>query len=538
MGLFSRAVRSLENPAVSIKDWDDLAEVFGDEKSAAGVKVNRKTALKHSAVYRGVNLIATSVAKLALNVWDRKTREIDREHPAHALLRRRSNPEMTAFVLKQTLIGHAILQGNGYAYILRRGDGTPLELRLLMPDRTFAVRENGQLRYVTTLGGTLEAGGEPRKLDPGDVIHIRGLGWDGLSGYSVVNLGADELGLAIGGVKYGAKYFKNAVSPSLVLTFPQQLSDKAYARLVANWEKMKAGLENAHKPTILEEGGSLNPFAIDPAKAQLIESRKFDLVAIANLLGLPVHKVGGEGRTAYGSLEQENQSFLDESLDGWLCNIETEAEEKLLTEEEKAEESKSIEFNRQALVKANITQRYAAYRTALGGAPFMAPNEARARENMPPVEGGDEIPKPLNLGQGGINNDPKKKPTDDPDVDPADDESEDDSQRALRSAHRQLLQDAVRRMCRRLGTHLAKRDAAAAKAWLATCDAEHGDVVREALGPIEAVLQASGELKEWRLDEWFFDAYRREYAGGPDAARIESQLPRIAAEKFLPGDHA
>lgn len=536
MGLFSRTVRSLENPEVSIKDWDDLAEFMGERESASGERVNRKTALRHSAVYRGVNLIATSVAKLALNVWDRETREIDRAHPAYRLLRRRANAEMTAFVFKQTLVGHAILQGNGYAYIVRAGDGTPLELRLLMPNRTYAYRERGELKYLTTLGGTIEDGGEPRKLDPDDVIHVRGLGWDGLSGYSIIELGADELGLAIGGVKYGAKYFKNAASPSVVLEFPGQLSDKAYARLQANWERIKQGLENAHKPALIEEGGKISPFAIDPAKAQLIESRKFDLVAIANLLGLPVHKVGGEGRTAYGSLEQENQSYLDESLDGWLCNIESEAEEKLLTEEEKADESKSVEFNRQALVKANITQRYAAYRTALGGAPFMAPNEARARENMPPVPGGDEIPKPLNLGQGGLNNDPKPTPADDPNADEETVDPLTEQERALRAAHRQLLQDAVRRMCRRLGVHVAKRKADEAKSWLATCDAEHGDVVREALGPIEAVLRAAGTLREWRLDEWFFEAYRREFAGGPDAARIESQLPRIAAEKFLPGE--
>ncbi|MCC7423778.1 MAG: phage portal protein [Planctomycetaceae bacterium] len=545
--LFGR--RSLENPRVSLQDEEAFLDLFGSTKSASGVRINRKTVLKHSAVYRGVKLIATSVAKLRLNVRIGDTKEVDRKHPAYRLLRRKANPEMSAFNFKRLLTAHAILQGNGFAYIFRRGDGTPLELRPLAPDRTYPFREGGQLRYLTTLGGTLEDGGEPVELDPDDVIHIQGLGWDGLNGYSLFELGNDELGLAIAGVKYGAKYFKNAAAPSVVIQFPGKLSDKAFKRLQASWQTMKAGLDNAHKPAIIDENGKVSPFAIKPADAQLIESRKLDLVSIANWLDLPVHKVGGEGRTAYGSLEQENQAFLDESLDGWLCNWESETGEKLLTEEEQETESRYIEFNRQQLVQANITQRYAAYRTALGGQPFMSANEARARENMPPVPGGDEILKPLNMGKGGQDNEPKPDPPANDGQQTDDEKPADEAQRALRAAHRQVLRDATRRMCRRLGTQMVRAATAGRLlAWMEEFRDEHGEVVREALGPAEAICRIVEE--DAPVVEEFFHFYRDDLAGlppfetGPEgvaaveraAKRLETELPEAMILRFLGDD--
>lgn len=545
MGIMSRLFgrRSLENPRVSLQDEEAFLDLFGSTKSASGVRINRKTVLKHSAVYRGVKLIATSVAKLRLNVRIGDTKEVDREHPAYRLLRRKANPEMSAFNFKRLLTAHAILQGNGFAYIFRRGDGTPLELRPLAPDRTYPYRENGELRYLTTIGGTLENGGEPVKLDPDDVIHIQGLGWDGLNGYSLFELGSDELGLAIAGVKYGAKYFKNAAAPSVKIEFPEKLSERSFAQLKKTWHQVKAGLENAHAPAIIDEGGKLSPFALNPAETQLVESRKFDLVAIANWLDLPVHKVGGEGRTAYGSLEQENQAFLDESLDGWLCNWESETGEKLLTEEEQETESRYIEFNRQQLVQANITQRYAAYRTALGGQPFMSANEARARENMPPVKGGDEILKPLNMGKGGQDNEPKADP-------PANDGQQQDgeAQRALHDAHRQVLRDAARRMCRRLGTQMVRASTAGRLfAWMEEFRDEHAEVVRDALGPAEAICRVVEE--DAPVVEEFFRFYRDDLEGlpsetGPEqlaateraAKRLETELPEAMVKRFLGDD--
>jgi HK97 family phage portal protein len=145
---------------------------------------------------------------------------------------------------------------------------------------------------------------------------------------------------------------------------------------------------------------------------QLIETRQFTVRDVANFIGVPPHKLGDTGRTAYASLEQENQSYLDDALDYWLCVWEAQCWDKLLTEEEKAADSHVVEFLRLALMRADMATRANYYRTALGGRGWMTPNEVRGRENLNPSDSADadEILTPLNMGQGGDQNDPSPEP--------------------------------------------------------------------------------------------------------------------------------
>src|SRR5262245_52331582 len=205
MGLVRIASRSLENPRISLNDpnaWEDL----GATSSDSGVRVNERTALGYAAWWRGINLVSRDVGKLPLNVYKRdgKGKVKDIEHPAYRLLRWKPNPYMTSITFKQILMGHVLMRGNGYGYIFRRGDGSPEAILPLMPDRTYPVRENGRLWYVTTI--TLSSGQgaplEQRKLSPEDVLHIKGLGYDGLEGYDVLTYARDSLGLGLAARKF------------------------------------------------------------------------------------------------------------------------------------------------------------------------------------------------------------------------------------------------------------------------------------------------------------------------------------------------
>ena len=390
-----RAKRGIDGPSFNVNSQDAAfwwSMLRGGTKSDSGVCVNRDEALTYAPLWRGVNLISRDVAKLPCLVYRRNGEGKDRDakHPAYQLLRYKPNEYMTAFAFKQTLQGHALLSGNGYAYVFRSGGGVPLELLPLNPDLTYPLRVDGMLWYVTKIGV------EQRKIPAADLFHVKGLGFDGLCGYDVVTYARNSLGRGIGAGKFASKYFANSARPSVVIEHPGKLSPEAAKRLRDSWESIHEGLEHSHRAAILEEGMKVNPFSHDAEKAQLLEMRQFEIRDVANWLGVPPHKLGDTTRTAFASLEQENQSYLDDALDPWLVAWEDECRDKLLSEKEKAADTHVIEFMRQALLRADMAARGEFYNKATGGHPWMTVNEVRGRENMNPKDGMDDIKPPTN----------------------------------------------------------------------------------------------------------------------------------------------
>lgn len=379
--------RSLENPSTPLSAPDDwLWDAFGAGQSDAGTRVSAENALTFDPVWRAVTLISRDVAKLPLVVHKRLPVGKRRapEHAADYLLHYKPNSEMSAFVFRQTIQAHALLRGNGYAFILRAGAAQPLELIPLLPTNTYPIREGGRLWYVTKVGY------EWRRLDPMDVLHIKGLSPDGLCGYSLIEKARNSIGLGMATQEFSARFFRNNARPSAVIEVPAEMPIEARRELLREWNQMHAGLNNAHKVAILTNGGKLNPFSVNAEDAQLIDSRKFSVIEISNWFGVPPHKLGDSSRTAYNSLEQENLSYLTDCLDSWLVLWEQECRDKLLTEQEKRNDTHSIDFIRQALVQVDLATRGAYYEKAVKG-PWLAPNEARAMENLNPISGGDVL---------------------------------------------------------------------------------------------------------------------------------------------------
>jgi HK97 family phage portal protein len=420
---------SLENPNTPLDaDEEGDGSTYCEAGTASGVKLNAEKALTYSPIWRGVNLISGDVAKLPCEVFAREGEGKRRamEHPAYRLLRRKPNREMKSFDFKKLIIAQAVLHGNGMAYIDRLGSGRPTQLIPLRPSSCNAVRVNGQLWYVINVAG------ENRKIEPENVFHVKGLSIDGLMGYSLVDKARESLGLGMAARDYGSRFFKNNARPSAVLQHPKSLTEAAAKRLRESWNEIHAGLNNSHKIAILEEGMTLNPFSINARDSQLLETRQFEVREVANWLGIPPHKLGDSSRTAYNSLEQENQSYLDEALDPWLVAFEEEAFEKLLTEEEKAKDTHTVEFKRQALLRADTAARGEFYAKATGGLPWMTGNEVRGRENLNPIDGFDTIRLPTNnWGEQG-------------------------NTAQAKDAARAVMADAVRRMAKRLAVHARK----------------------------------------------------------------------------------
>src|SRR5262249_41008309 len=150
------------------------------------------------------------------------------------------------------------MEGNGYAYIVRDGAARPLELIVMDPRRVTPVRANGVLWYVYEFQT-----GERRKIPYTDVLHIRGFSFDGLIGYNLIHKACESIGHALAMQTYGSVFFKNNAQPRIVLETPNKLKEGTAKNLRESWERLYAGLENAHRTAILEEGLKASKMSID-----------------------------------------------------------------------------------------------------------------------------------------------------------------------------------------------------------------------------------------------------------------------------------
>jgi len=392
LGLEARAIN---NPRVSMNSqefWDALG---GGSRSAAGVTVNRETAFSVSAWWRGIILRANAVAKIASpRVLKRQGAGfvVDPTHPGHIALRQFKHA--TPFLFFQTLSGHKLTTGNGYAYIVRNGAGEPVELSLMDPTRVTPFRENGRLLYL------YESDKGPVRLREDEVLHSRGYGWDGLCGYSVVEKAKETLGASVAMREHGARFFAQGARLGVLLEHPSNMSKEAQDRFLASWRKSREGVENAWKTVILEEGmKASSPLQMSADDAQLIESRAFETREIANFLGVPPHKLGDVATKTYASVEQEEQAFVNDTVDPDLVEMEQALEAQLLTEEQKRSGDWIVRFDRSGLVRADTDSRNAAHQTALAGMPYRTINEVRADEGLNPLPGYDDLHIPINLQQ-------------------------------------------------------------------------------------------------------------------------------------------
>ena len=517
--------RSLENPSYSLNDPEAYDYLVGP-KSDSGVVVTRRAALGLAPFWRGVNLIANGCAGVGLHLHKRKNdddSERDVAHPVYTLVKDRPNEVMSAFEFWRTLYGHAVSDGNGYAYI-ERERGVPVALLPLAPQSVTVVRRDGQLWYIVDIEID-ENRTETRRLYPEEVIHVKGLGFDGLVGYSVLSILQDTIGGAIGTRKHATAFYKNGTALSGVLEIAGSgaVPDKLIKQLKAEWKSLHTGLDNQHKTAILGGGTQFKPISIDAQKAQLLESRKFSIVEIAAILGLPPHKLGDSERTSYNSLEMEERAVAKDAFDPWWIQVEDECKLKLLTKREQESRSHFFKWNRAKSIQTDTKGLAEALGAEVSGG-LMTIDEARSKMEMPPLpEGRGQVlfyPSGANLTP--INIMTGEKVFDDPEPQPApstgNDQPEDtpdgneDDNRMSKAAPfaRKLAEDALSRMCTRIGEK-AKRASAKPDTFIEFVEDIHDRhciAFDDMWGPVSGMARALGGSGMAR-DEFFAAAYNR-----------------------------
>lgn len=411
---FSLGVRAESSDLKKPRQW--LVDWVRGGSSDSGVSVTGESSLTYSTIWQAVTVLSGDVGQLPLNVYRRSgeddlDKEADRKHPAFALVRHRPNPYMSWQDFAETMMVYALLWGNGVAEIEWDNRGRPIGLTPLLPDRTWLDVVDGVPWYVTRQGANRAETASHRKLPPEDVLHIRGLSWDGLWGIDVISKARNSWGLGLGQEKYANKFFSNHAMPTGTLEYPGRFRDEeTIKRIRADWRNLHEGLDNVGRVAILEEGMKFNPMSFNNRDSQWLEGRKFQRGEIASWFNLPPHKVGDLERATFTNIEEQNRAYLQTSLMRWLIKWQEECREKLLSGKERREDTHFFEFNVAALLRGDIKSRYEAYQVGLGGAPFLTQNEVRRMESMPGVDGGDEIRNPLNMDDpGGADNEPKPK---------------------------------------------------------------------------------------------------------------------------------
>ncbi len=360
--------------------------------NAAKVTLTNQTALTISTVFAAMSAISEDIAKLPIDVSqvDGEKRIQLNDHPLNLLLNRQPNPLTNAMTLRETLTGHALGWGNGYAEIQRDTGGKAIALWMLRPDMVQIKRlDNGSLLYEfrNKKGGTIKILGE-------DVFHIHGLGFDGIQGYNVIQMARETLGLAKATEVFGGTFFGNGCNQSAVLRHPNNLIAPAQDRLREQIQKHHNGVTNAHKLLILEEGMELAGNTIPPDDSQFLQTREFSVVEICRWFRIPPIKVQDLSRSTFNNIEQQNINYVTDSLTGWLTRWESEIWSKLLTPLDKSM-GVSVKHNVNALLRGDIKSRGIFYKTMWSLGAFST-NEIRSLEDMNPVDGGDKHFVPLN----------------------------------------------------------------------------------------------------------------------------------------------
>lgn len=366
--------------------------LFG--RTTSGKPVNERTAMQTTAVYACVRILAEAIASLPLHVYEYQDdggKKLVHDHPLYYLLHDEPNPEMTSFVFRETLMSHLLIWGNAYAQIIRDGAGRVLGLYPLLPDKMEVQRDDrGNIYYVYSRNSDenpmfKEYGNI--KLKAEDVLHIPGLGFDGLIGYSPIAMAKNAVGMTLACEEYGASFFANGANPGGVLEHPGVLKDPSKVR--ESWNSVYRGVNNAHKIAVLEEGMKYQQIGIPPEEAQFLETRKFQINEIARLYRIPPHMVGDLDKSSFSNIEQQSLEFVKYTLDPWVIRWEQSLQRLLLLPGEKGKYF--IKLNVDGLLRGDYQSRMNGYAVGRQNGWFSA-NDIREMENMNPIpdeEGGN-----------------------------------------------------------------------------------------------------------------------------------------------------
>lgn len=380
-----RIRRSGSNPAKTGTHWRWGLPWKGS------TEVSDTSALSLTTFYRGVTLIASTIAGLPIHIFE----ETDDEHGTDKRIRprelewlwRRPNPEMSRVSFWERIVADEV-RGNAFIFVEKNANGRPVHLWHIERTRVRVGRTpDGQKVY--------EIDNELPMIDyaqGGEIVHIPNWG-DGMMGYDIVRLASQAIALGISAEEFAARTIEQGDVPPGIISSEQALTKEQALELMAAW-KEQGGVKGAGQTTFLGNGAKFQQTAIDHEKMQMMELRRFQASDIATLLGIAPHMLGlVERTTSWGTgIAEQGRSFVTYTLNGHIARLRTSIDDSLLVRDLSR---RYVEFDPGGLLRGDILQQYQAH--AIGWGRFLTTNEIRKDQNLPPVEGGDVLMQPVNM---------------------------------------------------------------------------------------------------------------------------------------------
>lgn len=378
---------------------DDWAALFGASLSSTGVNITPDGAMRCAAVLSCVRVLAETVAGLPFIVYRRteSSRERDPNLAVFKLLQTRPNRYQTAFEFREMLMAHCLLRGNGYAQKVYDRRGDVVELVPLNPTKvTPKMTSDGAVVYEFK-SQTYQT----ITFSSDDIFHLKGMATDGITGVSPITYARETVGLSIAAEEFGARVFSNDAKPGGILEHPGKLSDEAHQRLKDSWQKAHAGVQNAHKVAILEEGMRWQRIGISSSDSQFIESRKFQIEEIARIFRVPPHMIGHLERATFSNIEHQSLDFVQHTILPWLRRWEQAITARLFSDSEQT--THYCEFLVEGLLRGDIQSRYSAYAVGRQWG-WLSADDVRRLENMEPLPdaAGEKYLVPLNMSDASL----------------------------------------------------------------------------------------------------------------------------------------
>jgi len=408
VSIASRAAKSITisfDPTVP-PEHDIIRERLVDESTVfTGRAVTVDKAMGFVPVMAAIRLRAETIGSLPLQVFRTlpKGKSLERGHRIYSMLHDQANPEMSAMVFRETLQAMADSWGTGYAEIEYDTDGFPMwmwplrsgSMEVFRSDGNVEGFKSGELIFLYT-----HSDGTQSKLSARQVFRLPGLGSNGITGYSPIQMAKQALALGLAAEEFAGRYFSGDARPGVILRLGPEFDydDEAKKRLAESFDARHAGLTNKHRTAVLDEGMDISEIGFNAEDSQLIEEQKWSVEQVARIFNIPPHMLHSLERATFNNIEELGLNFVTYSLRPWLVRWEQQIKMQLLVDDP----SHFAEFNVDGLLRGKLSDRMMAYWQMFQmGA--ISPDEIRAKENMNPREddSGDVFYVPTNLAPAG-----------------------------------------------------------------------------------------------------------------------------------------
>ncbi len=380
--------------AATINTADTYEMLTGGLGSAAGVNVSESSAMAVSAVYACVGIIGGAIAGMPFHLFKRTSAGRDRyDSDLWWMLNESPWPNWTAASAWKFAAQSIGLRGDGFWQIHRASpySNTIVGFEPLLPGLVDKARDRADSPYLVTDRET----GQVRVVDPADMLHFPGLGFDGFKSLTPIRAALrTSAGIAIAADQYASSFFANGARADFAITSTGKMTKEQADVLRATWASRHTGSANAHLPAVLAGGLDIKQLTMSAEDAQLLSTRKFQVEDVARIFGVPPHMIGHtEKSSSWGTgVEQMSIGFVRYTVGRYLDDMAQELNRKLWPR------SRQLfgEFNRDALLEGDSVAQATLFSKALGGPGtqgWMTVNEVRKLKNLPPIKGGEELVK-------------------------------------------------------------------------------------------------------------------------------------------------